>query len=70
MASSRTSTTSGSAAGAFDVFRRGVDGAGKLRVRFRGFGGDRDIGAVAGGAQSDRKPDAARGAGDEQGLAS
>ena len=37
-------------------------------MRLGGLGGDRDIGAVARGAQPDRKPDAARGAGDEQGL--
>jgi hypothetical protein len=35
-------------------------------MRALGLGGDRDIGAVAGGAQRDRKPDAARRAGDEQ----
>ena len=57
------------AAGALDVLGGGVDGAGELRVRLGGLGRDRDIGAVAGGAQSDRQPDAARGAGDEQGLA-
>src|SRR5262249_4424032 len=34
-----------------------------------GLGRDRDIGAVAGGAQRDREPDAARSTGNEEGLA-
>jgi hypothetical protein len=38
-------------------------------VRFGGLGGDDDIGPVAGGPQGDGQADAARGAGDEQGLA-
>ena len=39
------------AAGALDLLGGGVDGARQLRVRFGGLGGDRDVGAVAGGAQ-------------------
>ena len=42
---------------------------GSFGLRRLGLGGDRDIGAVARGAQRDREPDAARGAGDEQRLA-
>ena len=38
------------AAGAFDLFRSGVDRAFELRMRLRGFRRDRDIGAVARGA--------------------
>src|ERR1700731_3690290 len=58
----------GPAAGALDFFGGGIDGAEKLRVRFGGLCGDRNVGAVAGGAKRDRKPDAARSAGDEQCL--
>ena len=57
------------AAGGADFLRRGVDGALELRMRLRGLGRDRDIGAVTRGAQRDRQPDAAAGAGDEQRLA-
>ena len=57
------------AAGALDLLGRGIDRALELRMRRRGFCGNGDIGAVARGAQRNRKPDAARGAGDEQGLA-
>ena len=53
-------------AGGLDLRRGGVDRAGQLRVRRLGLGGDRDVGAVARGAQRDRQPDAARRAGDEQ----
>ena len=67
-ASSRTSTTSGKrlAAGLGDLLGRGEDGARQLGVRRLGLGGDGDVGAVARGAQRDRKSDAARGAGDEE----
>ena len=51
-----------------DLLGGGVDGARQLRVRLGGLGGDRDIGAVARGAQRDRQADAAAGAGDEQRL--
>ena len=54
------------AAGPGDLLGGGEDGARQLRVRLVGLGGDRDVGAVARGAQRDREPDAARGAGDEQ----
>ena len=54
------------AAGALDLFGSGIDGAVKLWMRLGGFRRDGDIGAVARGAQRDRKPDAARRAGDEQ----
>jgi len=37
-------------------------------MRRFGFRGNRNIGALAGGAERDRKPDAARCAGDEQGF--
>jgi hypothetical protein len=37
-------------------------------MRLFGFRRDRNVGAIAGGAQRDGKPDAARGAGDEQGF--
>ena len=57
------------AAGALDLLGGGVDRALQLRMRRFGLGRDRDIGAVARGAQRNRKADAARGAGDEQGLA-
>ena len=57
------------AAGGFDFGRGGVDGAGQLRIGHRGLRRDRDVGAVARRAQRDRQADAARGAGDEQGLA-
>jgi len=39
-------------------------------MRLGGLGGDRHVGAVGRGAQSDGEPDAARRAGDEQGLSS
>ncbi len=52
-----------------DLRGRGVDRAGKLRVRLDGLRGDGDVGAVARGAQRDREADAARAAGDEQRLA-
>ena len=55
--------------GLFDCFRRRMDRAFELGMRGLGLGRDRDIGAVAGGAQRDREPDAARSAGDEEGLA-
>ena len=38
-------------------------------MRLVGLGGDGDVGAVARRAKRDRKPDAARGAGDEERLA-
>src|SRR5215472_16430383 len=46
-----------------------MDRAFELGMRGLGLGRDRDIGAVAGGAQRDREPDAPRSAGDEEGLA-
>ena len=49
-----------------DLLRGGEDGAGELGMRLLGFGGDRDVGAVAGGAQRNGEPDPARCAGDEQ----
>jgi hypothetical protein len=52
-----------------DLLRRGVDGAGELGMRRLGLGRDGDIGAVARGAQRNRKPDAAGGPGDKQRLA-
>ena len=57
------------AAGLFDLGGGGVDGAFELGMRLDGLGGNRDIGAVAGCFERDRQPDAARAAGDEQGLA-
>ena len=57
------------AAGLFDLGRGGVDGAFELGMRLDGLGGNGDIGAVGGGFERDREPDAARAAGDEQGLA-
>ena len=57
------------AARLLDLLGGGVDRAGQLGVRRVGLGGDRDVGAVARGAQRDRKPDAARSPGDEQRLA-
>ena len=57
------------AAGFFDRGGGGVDGAFQLGVRIDGLGGDGDIGAVGGGFERDRKPDAARAAGDEKRLA-
>ena len=70
--SSRMSTCIGSALppAASISRRRGVDRAGQLRMRLIALRGDRDVGAVARGAQCDREADAARRAGDEQGLAS
>ncbi len=47
-----------------------MNGARQLRMRPVGLGGNGDIGAVARGAQRDGLADAARGAGDEQGLVS
>ncbi len=57
------------AAGGADVVGRGVDGALQSRMRLGGLGGDRDIGAVARGAQRNRQPNAAARARDEQRLA-
>ena len=57
------------AAGALDLLGGAVDGAGELGMRRGGLGGDRDVGAVACGAQRDREPDAAAGPGDEECLA-
>ena len=54
------------AAGLLDLLGGGIDRARQLRMRLGGLGRDRDIGAVARGAQRDRQPDAARAAGDEQ----
>ena len=53
-------------AGLGDFVRGGEDGAGEFRMRLVGLGRDGDVGAVARGAQRNRKPDAARCAGDEQ----
>ena len=47
------------AAGVLDLLGGGVDGARQSRMRLGGLGGDRDIGAVAGGAQRDGQADAA-----------
>ena len=58
----------GQPAGLFDCRRRRMDRAFELGMRGLGLGRDRDIGAVAGGAQRDREPDAARSAGDEESL--
>jgi hypothetical protein len=58
----------GLAAGLFDCLRRRMDRAFELGMEGLGLGRDRDIGAVAGGTQRDREPDAARSAGDEEGL--
>ncbi len=57
------------AAGLFDLGCGGVNGAFQLGMRLDRLGGDGDIGAVGGGFQRDRQPNAARAAGDEQGLA-
>ena len=57
------------AAGRLDLLGGRVDRALELGVRLRGLGDQRDVGAVASGAQGDRQPDAAAGAGDEEGLA-
>ena len=56
-------------AGFDDLLSGGEDGAGQLRMRLVGLSGDDNIGAVARGAQRNGKPDAARCAGDEQGVA-
>ena len=56
-------------AGFLDLGGGGVDGAFELGMRLNCLGGDGDIGAVGGGLERDRQPDAARAAGDEQGLA-
>src|SRR6266566_703042 len=53
-------------AGLGDFVRGGEDRAGQFRMRLVGLGRDGDVGAVARGAQRNRKPDAARCAGDEQ----
>src|SRR2546429_5517566 len=53
-------------AGLGDFVRGGEDRAGELRMRLVGLGRDRNVGAVARGAQRNCKPDAARCAGDEQ----
>ena len=55
-------------AGLFDRGGGGVDGAFELGMRLHGLGGDGDIGAVGGGFERDREPDAARAAGDEKRL--
>src|ERR1019366_481485 len=57
------------AAGLAYLLGGGMDGAGELRMRRAGLGGDGHIGAVARGTQCDRQADAARGAGDEQRFA-
>ena len=59
----------GISAGFDDFLGGGEDGAGQLRMRLVGLGGDDNICAVTRGAQRDGKPDAARCAGDEQGAA-
>jgi hypothetical protein len=59
----------GLAAGRLDLLGGGVDGARQLGMGLGGLGGDDDIGPVAGRAQGDGQADAARGAGDEEGLA-
>src|SRR5690606_9535895 len=59
----------GPAAGLLHLFGHRVDGAGELGVGHAGLGDDGDVGAVARGAQGDGAADAARGAGDEEGLA-
>jgi len=56
------------AAGRGDLLGGGEDGARQLRMRRVGLGGNGDVGAVARGAQCDREPDAARRAGDEEGV--
>src|SRR5207248_8084817 len=57
------------AARRFELLRGGEDGSGQVLVRLRGLRGDRDVGAVACGAQRNREADATARAGDEQGLA-
>jgi hypothetical protein len=47
----------------------GMDGARELRIGHTALGRDHHVGAVAGGAQRDRQPDAAGGTGDEEGFA-
>ena len=47
------------AAGRLDLLGRAVNGAGQLGMRLDGLGGDRDVGAVARGAQRDGQADAA-----------
>jgi hypothetical protein len=47
----------------------GEDSAFELGMRLHGFRSDGDIGAVGGRFERDRKADAARAAGDEQGFA-
>jgi len=53
------------AAGFADFLGRGEDRARQFRVRLVGLGRDGNVRAVACGAQRNRQPDAARGAGDE-----
>jgi hypothetical protein len=52
-----------------DLRRGGEHRAREARVRLGRLGDQRDVGAVAGGAQRNRQPDAAAAAGDEQRLA-
>ena len=56
------------AAGLFDFLGGGVDRAGQFRIGIGGLGGNRDVGAVARGAQRDRQANAAARAGDEEGF--
>ncbi len=56
-------------AGRLDLGCGGVNGAGQLGMRRLGLRCDRDVGAVARGAQRHRKSDSARRAGDEERLA-
>ncbi len=57
------------AAGALDLLGGGVDRSWKAGVRLGGLGENRDVGAVARGAQPDGEPDATGCAGDHEGLA-
>ena len=57
------------AARCFDLFRSGENGSGQMLVRLRGLRCDRDVGAVACGAQRNCEADPPARAGDEQGLA-
>jgi hypothetical protein len=54
------------AARGFDVGDGGVDGAGQLGVRLGRLGQQHDVGAVFGGPQRDRQPDAATTARDDE----
>ena len=56
------------AARVFHFLSDGVDGAGKLGVRFIGFGCDDDVGALARAGEGDGAADAAAAAGDEDGF--